>query len=145
MFPVQIRITKTPKTLWKVADRSALSLIDFWEEEMSTWCTPSWATDNECKRSFPALLTALHSNNVGRPTDFESHLFNTSCLPLSNKRRKEEGGDMKNEDAESACTERQIKVCTWLREMSSCSCLTVLPGPAWVLLSKTCKPLFAPL
>ena len=27
---------KTPKTLWKVADRSALSLIDFWEEEMST-------------------------------------------------------------------------------------------------------------
>ena len=25
---------------------------------------------------------------------------------------------------------------TWLREFSSCSCLTVLPGPAWVLLSK---------
>ena len=39
----------------------------------------------------------------------------------------------------------KIKVCTWLREISSCSCLTVLPGPAWVLLSKTCKPLFAPL
>ena len=31
------------------------------------------------------------------------------------------------------------------REMSCCSCLTVLPGPAWVLLSKTYKPLFAPL
>ena len=43
------------------------------------------------------------------------------------------------------CTERQIKVCTWWREISSWSCLTVLPGPAWVLLSKTCKPLFAPL
>ena len=28
-------------------------------------------------------------------------------------------------------------VCTWLREISCCSCLTVLPGPAWVLLSKT--------
>ena len=42
-------------------------------------------------------------------------------------------------------TERQIKVCTWLREICSCSCLTVLPGPAWVLLSKTCKPYFAPL
>ena len=27
----------------------------------------------------------------------------------------------------------------------SCSCLTVLPGPDWVLLSKTYKPLFAPL
>ena len=34
-------------------------------------------------------------------------------------------------------TERQVKVCTWLRELSFC--------PAWVLLSKTCKPLFAPL
>ena len=42
-------------------------------------------------------------------------------------------------------TERQIKVCTWLREISSCSCLTVLSGSAWVLLSKTYKPLFAPL
>ena len=37
----------------------------------------------------------------------------------------------------SCCTERQIKVCMWLREISSCSCLTFLPGPAWVLLSKT--------
>ena len=42
-------------------------------------------------------------------------------------------------------TERQIKVCTYLREISSCFCLTVLPGPAWVLLSKTYKPLFTPL
>ena len=32
-----------------------------------------------------------------------------------------------------------IKACTWLREISSCSCLTVLPGPAWVLLNKICK------
>ena len=43
------------------------------------------------------------------------------------------------------CTEGEIKVCTWLREISSCSCLTILPGPAWVLLSKTYKPLFPPL
>ena len=43
------------------------------------------------------------------------------------------------------CTERQIKVCTWSREISSCSCLTVLPGPARVLLSKTYITLFAPL
>ena len=42
-------------------------------------------------------------------------------------------------------TEGEIKVCTWLREISSCSCLTVLPGPAWVLLSKTNQPLFSPL
>ena len=32
-----------------------------------------------------------------------------------------------------------------MREISSCSCLTVLHGPAWVLLSKTYKPLFTPL
>ena len=42
-------------------------------------------------------------------------------------------------------TENPENVCTWLREMPSCSCLTVLPGPAWVLRSKTCKPLFPPL
>ena len=34
------------------------------------------------------------------------------------------------------CTEHPENVCTWLRDISSCSCLTVLPGPAWVLLSK---------
>ena len=42
-------------------------------------------------------------------------------------------------------TEGKIKVCTWLREISSCSCLTELPGPARVLLSKTNKPLLTPL
>ena len=42
-------------------------------------------------------------------------------------------------------TEGEIKVCMWLREISSCTCLTVLPGPDWVLLSKTNKPLFPPL
>ena len=31
-------------------------------------------------------------------------------------------------------------VCTWLREICSCSSLPVLPGPAWVLLSKIYKP-----
>ena len=31
--------------------------------------------------------------------------------------------------------------CTWFGEISSCSSLTDLPGPAWVLLSKICKPL----
>ena len=36
-------------------------------------------------------------------------------------------------------------ICTWLREIFSFSCLTVLPGPAWVLLSKTNIPLFPPL
>ena len=42
-------------------------------------------------------------------------------------------------------TEGEIKVCTWLREISSCSCFTALPGPAWVLLTKANKPLFPPL
>ena len=41
-----------------------------------------------------------------------------------------------------SCTEGEIKVCTRLRDISSCSCLT---GPSWVLLSKTNKPLFPPL
>ena len=31
-------------------------------------------------------------------------------------------------------TEIRFNLCTWLGEISSCSCLTVLPGPAWVLL-----------
>ena len=35
-----------------------------------------------------------------------------------------------------ATTEPPEKVCTWLREICSCSCLTVLPGPVWVLLNK---------
>ena len=36
-------------------------------------------------------------------------------------------------------TEMRFNICTWFGEISSCSCLTVLPGPAWVLLSKICK------
>ena len=35
-------------------------------------------------------------------------------------------------------TEIGWKTCTWLREICSCYCLHVLPGPAWVLLSKIC-------
>ena len=42
-------------------------------------------------------------------------------------------------------TEPGIKAFTWLREMSSCSCLTVPSGPAWLLLSKICIPLFRAL
>ena len=44
-----------------------------------------------------------------------------------------------------AHTEPGIKACTWLREISSCSCLTVLPGPAWLLLTKICIPFFRAL
>ena len=36
-------------------------------------------------------------------------------------------------------TELKKSLGTWLREISSCSSLTFLPGPAWVLLSKICK------
>ena len=35
-------------------------------------------------------------------------------------------------------------VCTWLRQISSCSYLPALPGPAWVLLSKIYIPFFSP-
>ena len=43
------------------------------------------------------------------------------------------------------CTEIGLKACTWLGEISSCSCLTALPDPAWVLLSKNYKPFSSPL
>ena len=36
-------------------------------------------------------------------------------------------------------TEMRFILCTWLGEIYSCCCLTVLPGPAWVLLNKICK------
>ena len=36
-------------------------------------------------------------------------------------------------------TEMRFIFCTWLGEISSCSCLTVLPDPAWVLLNKICR------
>ena len=32
-------------------------------------------------------------------------------------------------------TEPEKKVCTWSGDLNYCSCLPVLPGPAWVLLS----------
>ena len=37
-------------------------------------------------------------------------------------------------------TEHRLKACMWLQEISSCSCLTFLPGPAWLLLNKICTP-----
>ena len=40
------------------------------------------------------------------------------------------------------CTEMRYILCTWFGEISSCSCLTVLPGPAWVLINKICKEFF---
>ena len=36
-------------------------------------------------------------------------------------------------------TEMRFVLCTWLGEISSCSFLTVLPEPTWVLLNKFCK------
>ena len=42
-------------------------------------------------------------------------------------------------------TEPRKSLGTWLREISSFSCLTFLPGPAWVLLSKICKDFFSAL
>ena len=43
------------------------------------------------------------------------------------------------------CTELPKMVCTWLREVCSCSSLSVLPGPTWVLLSKIYKPFLGAL
>ena len=41
-------------------------------------------------------------------------------------------------------TEMRFNLCMWFVEFFSCSCLTVLPGPAWVLLSKTYKSYDSP-
>ena len=41
---------------------------------------------------------------------------------------------------ETHYTEATEKAWTWLGEISSCSCLTYLPGTAWILLSKIYKP-----
>ena len=43
------------------------------------------------------------------------------------------------------CTEPRKSLCTWLRDISSWPCLAFLPGPAWLQLSKICKPFFSPL
>ena len=42
-------------------------------------------------------------------------------------------------------TEPRKSLGTWLREIYTCSCLTFLPGPAWVLLNKICKDFFSAL
>ena len=42
-------------------------------------------------------------------------------------------------------TTRETMVGTWLWEISFCYCLTVLLGPPWFMLSKTCHSLFTPL
>ena len=39
----------------------------------------------------------------------------------------------------------RFNLCMWFGEISSCSCLTVLPGPAWVLLNWICKELISSL
>ena len=42
-------------------------------------------------------------------------------------------------------TEPRKSLGMWLREIYSCSCLTFLPGSAWMLLGKICKDFFSPL
>ena len=39
----------------------------------------------------------------------------------------------------STYKEMRFNLCTWFGEISSCSCLTALPGPALVVLNKICK------
>ena len=41
-----------------------------------------------------------------------------------------------------AYTEMSKILCTWLREVCSCCSLTVLPGPAWVLLNYVLQRIF---
>ena len=57
--------------------------------------------------------------------------YETSPRPRSEKR--------------TLCTEPRKSLGTWLREISSCSCLTFLPGSVWVLLSKICQYFFSAL
>ena len=47
--------------------------------------------------------------------------------------------------SQKSYTEPRKSLGTWLREISTCYCLTFLPGPAWVLRSKICKDFFSAL
>ena len=51
----------------------------------------------------------------------------------------------KASQASSMYTRKRIMVGTWLREISSCSYLTVLSGFAWVLQNKIYQSFFSPL
>ena len=43
------------------------------------------------------------------------------------------------QEAETLCTELRKRICTWLREIGFCCCLTFLPDPVWLLFNKIYK------
>ena len=65
------------------------------------------------------ICLANCEDQVGKQININSHFVNDSSIGYT--------------------TEMKFILCTWFGEISSCSCLTVLPGPAWVLLNKICK------
>ena len=77
--------------------------------------------------------------------DYRNKLMIGQIIASGTKKRSNAGSSVGANFLLRYITEGKIKVCSWFREISSCSCLTVLPWPAWVLLSKTYKPLFTPL
>ena len=69
----------------------------------------------------------------------QNHTSNSTCQICMNKIEVISGHLLQS------FTELPKMVCTWLREVCSCSCLPVLPGSAWVLLSKIYKPFMGSL
>ena len=76
-------------------------------------------TMHHCSRE-PPPTTIVYSQNV--------------WMPLAPETCRKKGDSIYDVHT----TELRKRLGTWLQEISSCSCLMFLPGPAWVLLSKIC-------
>ena len=93
-----------------------------------------------CARS-PSRLLMLHGTRRPLPPLGSAAAISDVIIHLILMKVMLDLGGSKTRD----CTEPRKSLGTWLREMSSCSCLTFLPGPALVLLSKICKDFFSAL
>ena len=96
-----------------------------------------------CQIGRPSKLTPKHSetNSTSRPLRqrYRSyHIAGHRCW-LVFSYWKNSGVHLHYIHLKGNSTEPRKSLGTWLREISSCSSLTFLPGPAWVLLSKICK------
>ena len=76
------------------------------------------------------LISLFHSAWTGEGERKNNSKFTDPNPPIS---------DSDNETQFGFSTDMRFNLCTWLGEISSCPCLTVLPCPAWVLLNKICK------
>ena len=100
-----------------------------------------WQTWLGCFRDFPLSFIALLTYLTSIMYTDRGHGMLPRCCPVSHNIGGKKalyylalvGGDMEKQASkpiQAIPTEGKIKVCTWLQEISSCSWLTVLPGPA---------------